>query len=121
MLLAVLPIAPPVAGGVFTRGTRMTLMDEEHRTQWTDELLAAPHEVADKAGRVRNMFNAIAPRYERINHVFSGGRDAYWRRRAVALAAAGREDVVLDVACGTGDFARAFCKAGAKGVVGCDF
>jgi demethylmenaquinone methyltransferase/2-methoxy-6-polyprenyl-1,4-benzoquinol methylase len=67
------------------------------------------------------MFNAIAPRYELINSLFSMGRDAYWRRRAVQLAAVRPDDLVLDIACGTGDFARAFCEAGPRGVVGCDF
>lgn len=88
---------------------------------WTDELLRAPHVAADKAGRVRGMFDAIAPRYALVNTVFSGGRDAYWRRRAVALVRPSVDDRVLDVACGTGDLARAFLRAGAGAVVGCDF
>lgn len=88
---------------------------------WTDDLLNAPHEVTDKAGRVRSMFNAIAPRYELVNTVFSAGRDAAWRRKAVQLAAVRPDDVVADIACGTGDFARAFMFAGAGRVVGCDF
>lgn len=88
---------------------------------WTPQLLDAPHEIGDKADRVRRMFNAIAPRYELVNHLFSAGRDAAWRRRAVKLAKAKAEDVVLDVACGTGDFARAFIEAGCETVIGCDF
>jgi demethylmenaquinone methyltransferase/2-methoxy-6-polyprenyl-1,4-benzoquinol methylase len=88
---------------------------------WTRGELCAPHEAADKASKVRRMFNAIAPRYELINSLFSAGRDAVWRRRAVQLATVGRRDLVLDVACGTGDFARAFLDAGPKLVVGCDF
>lgn len=76
---------------------------------------------ADKAGRVRGMFDAIAPRYELVNTLFSGGRDAAWRRRAVALTRVTAADRVLDVACGTGDFARAFQRAGVQQVIGCDF
>jgi len=67
------------------------------------------------------MFNAIAPTYERVNRVFSVRRDAYWRRRAVALAGVGRADVVLDIACGTGDLARAMAARGPRLVIGCDF
>jgi len=67
------------------------------------------------------MFNAIAPRYELVNAVFSGGRDAAWRRRSVALAQVSTNDTVLDVACGTGDLARAFQGAGARCVGGVDF
>jgi demethylmenaquinone methyltransferase/2-methoxy-6-polyprenyl-1,4-benzoquinol methylase len=88
---------------------------------WTPELLSAPHDAADKSDRVRRMFNRIAGRYELVNRVFSAGRDARWRRKAVALSAVRAGDDVLDVACGTGDFARAFAAAGARRVVGCDF
>lgn len=93
----------------------------EQEPAWTTELLSAPHVASDKAQRVRRMFNAIAPRYELVNTVFSGGRDASWRRRAVALANVSTSDTVLDVACGTGDFARAFHRRGVRSVVGCDF
>ncbi|MDO8630381.1 MAG: class I SAM-dependent methyltransferase, partial [Phycisphaerales bacterium] len=88
---------------------------------WTDELLGSPHGAPDKSSRVRRMFNAIAPRYELINSLFSFRQDAYWRRRAVQLAALRGGDDVLDVACGTGDFARAFSQARPRRVVGCDF
>lgn len=95
-------------------------MPNEEQT-WSSELLDAPHDVPDKAGRVRQMFNSIAPRYQLINSVFSAGRDAAWRRKAVELAGTGRDDDVLDIGCGTGDFARAFASSGARTVVGCDF
>ncbi len=95
-------------------------MPNEEQT-WSPELLDAPHDVPDKAGRVRRMFNSIAPRYELINSVFSAGRDAAWRRKAVELAGTGCHDDVLDIGCGTGDFARAFASSGARTVVGCDF
>ncbi len=88
---------------------------------WDADLLRAPHEAADKRERVRRMFDAIAPRYRLVNALFSGGRDAAWRRRTVAVAEVGPDDDVLDVACGTGDLARAFLRAGPRSVVGCDF
>ena len=88
---------------------------------WTKEVLVSPHDVPDKAVRVRRMFNHIAPRYELVNRLFSFGRDGAWRRRAVALARVTGEDDVLDVACGTGDFARAFLEANPRRIVGCDF
>lgn len=89
--------------------------------EWTSKLLDAPHEVSDKSGRVRRMFNAIAPRYELVNTLCSAGRDTYWRKQAVRLVGARAGDRVLDVACGTGDFSRMFLSAGVAGVVGCDF
>lgn len=88
---------------------------------WDKSRLADPHRQPDKALRVRAMFDAIAPTYERVNRWLSLGRDASWRRRAVAMAAVQPSDRVLDVACGTGDFARAFAKAGPAQVVGSDF
>ena len=88
---------------------------------WDEQQLRAPHDVPDKAGRVRSMFDAIAPRYELVNRLFSLGIDARWRRRAVRLAEAGPSDEVLDIACGTGDFARAFARTRCRRVVGCDF
>lgn len=88
---------------------------------WTPDLLSAPHKAPDKAARVRTMFNAIAPTYERVNSLFSVGRDAAWRQKAVALAGITPDDDVLDIASGTGDFARAFAQAGPRTVVGSDF
>lgn len=69
------------------------------------------------------MFDSVAPRYELVNHLFSVGRDIAWRRRAVALVCAGRQDAVLDVACGTGDLLRAFAGLAEppQQRVGCDF
>lgn len=88
---------------------------------WTPELLDNPHAAPDKSGRVRRMFNAIAPRYQCVNSLFSFGRDRAWRRKAVAMAQVRPDDIVLDVACGTGDFSRAFAEAGPQMVIGSDF
>lgn len=88
---------------------------------WTPDLLKTPHAAPDKSGRVRRMFNAIAPRYELVNSLFSAGRDRSWRRKAVHLTQVRPDDVVLDVACGTGDFSRAFAAANPRAVIGSDF
>lgn len=88
---------------------------------WDDSRLANPHDQPDKARRVQRMFDGIAPTYERVNRVLSAGRDAYWRRRTVAMAEIKPTDDVLDVACGTGDLARAFASARPARVVGSDF
>jgi len=80
------------------------------RPAWDESTLRAPHAQADKSRRVREMFNAIAPTYERINTIATFGRDAAWRRCTVDAADVQPTDVVLDVACGTGDMIRAFAR-----------
>ena len=95
----------------------------DQQAVWHRGNLDEPHRVEDKARRVRAMFDAVAPTYELVNTLTSLGRDAYWRRRAVELARVSAEDRVLDVACGTGDLARAFAAVRPRPavVVGADF
>ncbi|MCX5659021.1 MAG: bifunctional demethylmenaquinone methyltransferase/2-methoxy-6-polyprenyl-1,4-benzoquinol methylase UbiE [Planctomycetota bacterium] len=88
---------------------------------WTDRELANPHAVADKARRVEAMFAAIAPSYDLNNRLHSMGLDQTWRRRCVRLAELAPGDVVVDVACGTGDLSLAFARGGAARVIGVDF
>jgi demethylmenaquinone methyltransferase / 2-methoxy-6-polyprenyl-1,4-benzoquinol methylase len=82
---------------------------------WDAALLANPHTVADKRGRVQRMFAAIAPSYDVNNRVHSLWIDEHWRRKTVKLAQIAPPDCVVDVACGTGDltlkFAQAVCDA----------
>jgi demethylmenaquinone methyltransferase / 2-methoxy-6-polyprenyl-1,4-benzoquinol methylase len=69
---------------------------------------------------VRTMFDRIAPVYDAMNRVMTAGLDLRWRRLAAA-AVVQPGDRVLDGACGTGDFALADLRAGAREVVGVDF
>ena len=57
----------------------------------------------DKSVYVREMFAAIAPRYDRANRLLTAGVDEAWRRRAVSELAAPHGGHVLDLCCGTGD------------------
>lgn len=69
------------------------------------------------------MFDAIAERYDLLNHVLSAGIDRRWRARAIrALSLTGRERV-LDLCTGTADLAIAAIDARppAARVVGIDF
>ncbi len=96
-------------------------MTESTGPAWTRDTLVNPHAAGDKARRVEAMFAAIAPSYDLNNRVHSLWRDQAWRRAAVRLAQVQPGDVVLDVACGTGDLALAFAQAGAAQVLGVDF
>lgn len=55
---------------------------------------------------MRKMFRTISPRYDFITRIFSYGMDPGWKRRAVARAELPSHAVVLDLACGTGDFSK---------------
>jgi demethylmenaquinone methyltransferase/2-methoxy-6-polyprenyl-1,4-benzoquinol methylase len=69
------------------------------------------------------MFDAIAPRYDALNHLLSAGIDRHWRARAIrSLGLTGRERV-LDLCTGTADLAIAARQArpAAARVVGVDF
>jgi demethylmenaquinone methyltransferase / 2-methoxy-6-polyprenyl-1,4-benzoquinol methylase len=73
--------------------------------------------------RIAGMFDAIAGRYDLLNHLLSAGIDRRWRTRAVAaLGLTGRE-IVLDLCTGTADLAIAAVRArpGARRVLGLDF
>jgi demethylmenaquinone methyltransferase/2-methoxy-6-polyprenyl-1,4-benzoquinol methylase len=73
--------------------------------------------------RIAGMFDAIAPRYDLLNTVLSGGLDRYWRRRAIRSLNFSGQETLLDVCTGTGDVALAAARArdGARRVVGVDF
>lgn len=67
------------------------------------DVLPPPEE---KARAVRQMFDRIAPGYDRVNRVMTGRRDQAWRRELVRRLRVTDSDYVLDLACGTGDFAQ---------------
>ncbi len=84
----------------------------EKNSAWDDDLLKNPHIVADKRRRVQQMFAAIAPSYDLNNRLHTLWMDQGWRRKAVKLAGLKPREVVVDVACGTGDLIEAFRSVG---------
>ncbi len=63
---------------------------------------------AEKAQRVRGVFDSVAGRYDLMNDVLSMGLHRVWKAYTVAVAAVQPGMQVLDIAGGTGDLARAF-------------
>lgn len=57
-----------------------------------------------KKAFVASMFDNIAPTYDKLNHILSLNIDKSWRSDAIRRLAKTQPKVVLDEACGTGDF-----------------
>lgn len=74
---------------------------------------------------VRQMFTAIAPRYDLLNHLLSANVDKLWWRRtarAFAKTLSQPDAQILDLCCGTGDMAFALNREGpAVRITGADF
>jgi demethylmenaquinone methyltransferase/2-methoxy-6-polyprenyl-1,4-benzoquinol methylase len=64
----------------------------------------------EKAGKVADVFDSVAPRYDLMNDLMSLGLHRAWKAFAVAASGVRAGDRVLDVAGGTGDLARAFAR-----------
>ena len=73
-----------------------------------------------RSAKVRDLFAAIAPRYNLINDLQSFGLHRWWKRRSIQLASVRPGEHALDLCCGTGDLAFALARQGAQ-VVGLDF
>ncbi len=77
--------------------------------------------MTDKKSNVKKIFDSIAFRYDLLNHLLSFGIDYYWRRKALKLSKLNDQSILLDVACGTGDFAIDAYKMGVKKIIGADY
>jgi demethylmenaquinone methyltransferase/2-methoxy-6-polyprenyl-1,4-benzoquinol methylase len=65
---------------------------------------------ANKARRVRGVFDSVASKYDVMNDLMSMGLHRVWKAYTIAVADVRDGDRVLDIAGGTGDLARAFAK-----------
>lgn len=95
------PVQPPATG---TAGGQ---------ARWDRESLP---EGEEKVTAVREMFDAIAPRYDLVNRIMTFGLDTRWRRRAVRELQLAPRSTVLDLASGTGDLCRDLARAGHRPV-----
>jgi len=76
----------------------------------------------NKSRRVRDMFGAIAGRYDFLNHFLSANVDRRWRKicvREIERKNRAPDPRILDLGCGTADLSIAFSRLGE--VVGYDF
>ena len=79
------------------------------KRSWDSETLP---EGDEKVHAVREMFDAIAPRYDMVNRIMTFRLDVRWRRKAVKLLALPEGSTVIDLAAGTGDLCIDLQKAG---------
>ncbi|WP_033148797.1 bifunctional demethylmenaquinone methyltransferase/2-methoxy-6-polyprenyl-1,4-benzoquinol methylase UbiE [Prevotella sp. P6B1] len=64
-----------------------------------------PYGDGEKASQVEQMFDNIAPTYDKLNHRLSWDIDKGWRRKAIKALQPYTPQSLLDIATGTGDFA----------------
>ena len=62
----------------------------------------------EKAGRVRQVFDSVATKYDVMNDLMSGGLHRLWKIFTIARSGVKPGMKVLDIAGGTGDLAKAF-------------
>lgn len=73
---------------------------------------------SQKSAKVKNVFQSVAPHYDLMNDLMSGGLHRLWKQFTVDLAQVRIGEKVLDVASGSGDLALSFAKrVGAAGQV----
>lgn len=64
-----------------------------------------PYDNREKGEQVEQMFDQIAPTYDKLNHHLSWNIDKGWRRKAIRQLEPFQPQSLLDIATGTGDFA----------------
>ncbi|PPE64947.1 bifunctional demethylmenaquinone methyltransferase/2-methoxy-6-polyprenyl-1,4-benzoquinol methylase UbiE [Caldimonas caldifontis] len=73
---------------------------------------------AEKAQRVRGVFDSVASRYDFMNDLMSAGLHRVWKAYTLAVSGARAGQQVLDIAGGTGDLAIGFAqRVGPSGTV----
>jgi demethylmenaquinone methyltransferase/2-methoxy-6-polyprenyl-1,4-benzoquinol methylase len=72
----------------------------------------------EKARHVKSVFDSVAPNYDIMNDLMSGGMHRLWKHYTIAVANPQPGQSVLDIAGGTGDLSAAFArKVGPSGQV----
>jgi len=87
---------------------------DEHSTDFGFERVPR----AEKARRVRGVFDSVAPNYDLMNDLMSAGAHRLWKRFTLALANLRPGQCALDIAGGTGDLALGLARqVGPRGFV----
>ena len=90
-------------------------------TQYGSEKILPYNQDEHKGVQVRRMFDAIAGKYDLLNHTLSFGFDKGWRRKGIRFLRPYSPKQILDIATGTGDLAIAMQKQlHAETIIGAD-
>ncbi len=85
-------------------------MNKRGETEGTTHFGYTTVDAGDKAGLVRDVFDSVAPRYDIMNDLMSGGMHRLWKRFTIDHANVRPGQSVLDLAGGTGDLAIRFAR-----------
>jgi demethylmenaquinone methyltransferase/2-methoxy-6-polyprenyl-1,4-benzoquinol methylase len=89
-------------------------MKEDETTHFGYQNVAA----GEKAGRVRQVFDSVANKYDLMNDLMSFGIHRLWKRHTIELSGVRSGQRVLDLAAGTGDLSARFSSlVGSEGEV----
>jgi demethylmenaquinone methyltransferase/2-methoxy-6-polyprenyl-1,4-benzoquinol methylase len=102
-------VAPGRASGRAANGIGSLTTMPATSHSWDRETLP---EGEEKQRAVRDMFDAIAPRYDLVNRIMTFRLDVRWRKRTVRELALPHGSTVLDLASGTGDLCVDLRKSG---------
>ena len=86
-------------------------MTKQPETEWIDfGFETVP--IAEKQSRVGDVFSSVAPSYDIMNDLMSGGVHRLWKDALMDWLAPSKGQVLVDLAGGTGDIALKFLKRG---------
>ena len=74
-------------------------------TRYGSETVLPYNDKEHKGSQVKRMFDAIAGKYDLLNHTLSLGIDKIWRRKGITFLRPFHPQTILDIATGTGDLA----------------
>lgn len=89
----------------------------ERKRSWDTDSLPSGEA---KSRALREMFDAIAPKYDRVNRIMTFRLDVRWRRRAVSALHLAEGSLVLDIASGTGDLCHELARRRLR-PISCDY
>ena len=90
-------------------------MINQPETEWIDfGFQTVP--VMEKQSRVSDVFSSVAPSYDIMNDLMSGGVHRLWKDALIDWLAPSEGQVLVDLAGGTGDIALRFLKRGGSHV-----